>query len=197
MKILLGVTGGIAAYKSLELVRLCRKSGHDVQVVMTEGAKQFIQPLSFQALSGRPVRDQLFDADQEAGMGHIELARWADRIVIAPCTAETLAKLRMGRADDLLTTLCLATDRPILLAPAMNQQMWANQATQENVSVLQLRGMSVMSPAVGSQACGEEGAGRMPEPVDIFNRISEMAEISDQNDQAWSKLQDFGKESGY
>jgi len=105
MNILLGVTGGIAAYKSLELVRLCRKAGHEVQVVMTSGAKQFIQPLSFQALSGRPVRDQLFDNDQEAGMGHIELARWADSVVIAPCSAETLAKLRMGRADDLLTTL--------------------------------------------------------------------------------------------
>lgn len=191
MNILIGVTGGIAAYKSLELVRLCRKAGHEVQVVMTEGAKQFIQPLSFQALSGRPVRDQLFDTDQEAGMGHIDLARWADRIVIAPCTAETLAKLRMGRADDLLTTLCLATDRPIMLAPAMNQQMWANQATQENVSVLQLRGMDVMTPAVGSQACGEQGAGRMPEAIDIYNRIAELAEQTDQNSQAWLKLHDF------
>jgi len=191
MNILLGVTGGIAAYKSLELVRLCRKAGHEVQVVMTSGAKQFIQPLSFQALSGRPVRDQLFDNDQEAGMGHIELARWADSVVIAPCSAETLAKLRMGRADDLLTTLCLATDRPILVAPAMNQQMWANQATQENVSVLQLRGMEVIAPAVGTQACGEEGAGRMPEPLDILNRITELTEKIAKNGQAWSKLSAF------
>lgn len=191
MKIVLGVTGGIAAYKSLELVRLCRKAGHEVQVVMTAGAKQFIQPLSFQALSGRPVRDQLFDANQEAGMGHIELARWADRVVIAPCSAETLAKLRMGRADDLLTTLCLATDRPILLAPAMNQKMWANPATQENVSVLELRGMEVMAPAVGTQACGEEGAGRMPEPVEILNRLTELAEQTEKNNQAWSKLTEF------
>ncbi|MDX1795525.1 MAG: flavoprotein, partial [Hydrogenovibrio sp.] len=118
MRILLGVTGGIAAYKSLELVRWFVKGGHDVQVVMTAGAKEFIQPLSFQALSGHPVRDRLFDADQEAGMGHIELARWPDLIVIAPASAETLAKLRMGRADDLLTTLCLATEKPILIAPA-------------------------------------------------------------------------------
>ncbi len=124
MKVLLGVTGGIAAYKALELVRLFVKGGHEVQVVMTEGAKAFIQPLSFQALSGHPVRDQLFDETQEAGMGHIELARWPDVILVAPCSAETLAKLRMGRADDLLTTLCLASDKPKILAPAMNRLMW-------------------------------------------------------------------------
>lgn len=194
MNIVLGVTGGIAAYKSLELVRLLRKAGHAVQVVMTSGAKQFIQPLSFQALSGRPVRDQLFDSDQEAGMGHIELARWADWVVIAPCSAETLAKLRMGRADDLLTTLCLATTQPILLAPAMNQQMWANAATQENVSVLKTRGITVMAPGVGNQACGEEGAGRMPEPFEIVNTLAELSERTEKtakNNQAWSKLTEF------
>ena len=171
MKILLSVTGGIAAYKSLELTRLFIKAGFEVQVVMTSGAKAFIQPLSFQALSGRPVRDSLFDKNQEAGMGHIELARWADQIIIAPASAETLAKLRMGRADDLLTTLCLATDKPIMLAPAMNRLMWANEATQENVQVLKQRGFELLEPAEGEQACGEVGAGRMPEPQNIFDAV--------------------------
>ncbi len=168
MKILLGITGGIAAYKSLELTRLFVKTGHQVQVVMTSGAKAFIQPLSFQALSGNPVRDSLFDCHQEAGMGHIELARWADQIVIAPASAETLAKLRMGRADDLLTTLCLATEKPIMVAPAMNRLMWSNKATQENVQILKQRGFEVLDPEEGKQACGEVGAGRMPEPQAIF-----------------------------
>ncbi len=168
MKVLLGVTGGIAAYKSLELVRLFIKNGDEVQVVMTAGAKAFIQPLSFQALSGKPVRDSLFDENQEAGMGHIELARWADLIIIAPASAETLAKLRMGRADDLLMTLCLATDKPIMVAPAMNRLMWENIATQENVRVLQQRGIEIIPPATGQQACGEEGKGRMPEPQELF-----------------------------
>ncbi|MCF6253151.1 MAG: bifunctional phosphopantothenoylcysteine decarboxylase/phosphopantothenate--cysteine ligase CoaBC [Thiomicrorhabdus sp.] len=173
MKILLGVTGGIAAYKSLELTRLFIKAGHHVQVVMTAGAKEFIQPLSFQALSGNPVRDSLFDCNQEAGMGHIELARWADQIVIAPASAETLAKLRMGRADDLLTTLCLATDKPIMVVPAMNRLMWSNKATQENVDILKQRGLDVLHPAVGEQACGEVGAGRMPEPQVIFDQVKQ------------------------
>ncbi|MBD3612580.1 MAG: bifunctional phosphopantothenoylcysteine decarboxylase/phosphopantothenate--cysteine ligase CoaBC [Hydrogenovibrio crunogenus] len=189
MKVLLGVTGGIAAYKSLELVRLFVKAGHQVQVVMTAGAKEFIQPLSFQALSGNPVRDQLFDENQEAGMGHIELARWADLIVIAPCSAETLAKLRMGRADDLLMTLCLATDRPMLLAPAMNRLMWANEATQENVACLQQRGMKVLTPAEGEQACGEVGAGRMPEPETIFAQAEYYVAEQQKNAQAWAELQ--------
>lgn len=189
MKVLLGVTGGIAAYKSLELVRLFVKAGHQVQVVMTAGAKEFIQPLSFQALSGNPVRDQLFDENQEAGMGHIELARWADLIVIAPCSAETLAKLRMGRADDLLMTLCLATDRPMLLVPAMNRLMWANEATQENVACLQQRGMGVLSPAEGEQACGEVGAGRMPEPETIFAQAEHYVAEQQKNAQAWAELQ--------
>ncbi len=171
MKILLGVTGGIAAYKSLVLTRLFIKAGHQVQVVMTAGAKAFIQPLSFQALSGNPVRDSLFDCNQEAGMGHIELARWADQIVIAPASAETLAKLRIGRADNLLTTLCLATDKPIMVVPAMNHLMWSNEATQDNVARLKQRGFEVLEPAEGEQACGEVGAGRMPEPQVIFEAV--------------------------
>jgi len=172
MKILVGVTGGIAAYKALELVRLFVKNGDEIQVVMTEGAKAFIQPLSFQALSGKPVRDGVFNTEQEAGMGHIELARWADLIVIAPATAETLAKLRMGRANDLLTTLILATDKPIMLAPAMNRFMWNNDATVENVAVLESRGLVVLQPDSGEQACGEIGGGRMPEPQTIFDEAT-------------------------
>ena len=194
MNILLAVTGGIAAYKSLELTRLFIKAGHEVQVVMTAGAKEFIQPLSFQALSGKPVRDSLFDQNQEAGMGHIELARWPDMIVIAPCSAETLAKLRMGRADDLLTTLVLATDKPILLAPAMNRLMWGNAATQDNVAVLTQRGFEVLAPASGEQACGEVGEGRMPEPQDIFYKTLEHLEKHTKNNQAWLNLADFWAE---
>lgn len=188
MKILIGVTGGIAAYKSLELTRLFTKAGHEVQVVMTAGAKEFIQPLSFQALSGNPVRDSLFDANQEAGMGHIELARWADVIVVAPTSAETLAKFRMGRADDLLTTLILATDKPIVLAPAMNRLMWSNEATQENISVLKQRGWTLLQPGSGEQACGEIGEGRMPEPQQIFDAVIEVEKQQKQNYQAWLDL---------
>jgi len=191
MKVLLGVTGGIAAYKSLELTRLFIKAGHEVQVVMTSGAKEFIQPLSFQALSGNPVRDSLFDANQEAGMGHIELARWADVIVIAPASAETLAKFRMGRADDLLTTLILATDRPIVLAPAMNRLMWSNEATQENVAVLKQRGWTLLQPGSGEQACGEIGEGRMPEPIDIFEAVEEVEKLQQQSYQACLDLKHF------
>ena len=191
MKVLLGVTGGIAAYKSLELTRLFIKAGHEVQVVMTSGAKEFIQPLSFQALSGNPVRDSLFDANQEAGMGHIELARWADVIVIAPASAETLAKFRMGRADDLLTTLILATDKPIVLAPAMNRLMWSNEATQENVAVLKQRGWMLLQPGCGEQACGEVGEGRMPEPVEIFEAVEEVEKQQQQTNQAWLDLKQF------
>lgn len=172
MNILVGVSGGIAAYKALELVRLFIKAGHQVQVVMTAGAKQFIQPLSFQALCGHKVRDSLFDLEQEAGMGHIELARWADVIVIAPASADVLARLRVGMADDLLTTLCLATDRPIVFAPAMNRLMWANAATQDNVHALQQRGWQMIAPASGEQACGEIGAGRLAEPETIFEFVS-------------------------
>ncbi|QAB16077.1 bifunctional phosphopantothenoylcysteine decarboxylase/phosphopantothenate--cysteine ligase CoaBC [Hydrogenovibrio thermophilus] len=188
MKVLLGVTGGIAAYKALELVRLFVKAGHEVQVVMTEGAKAFIQPLSFQALSGHPVRDQLFDETQEAGMGHIELARWPDVILVAPCSAETLAKFRMGRADDLLTTLCLASDKPKMLAPAMNRLMWQNEATQENLAVLQQRGWQVIPPGEGEQACGETGAGRLPEPPAIYVAVEQQIADITKNAQAWVEL---------
>ena len=191
MKVLLGVTGGIAAYKSLELTRLFIKAGHEVQVVMTSGAKEFIQPLSFQALSGNPVRDSLFDANQEAGMGHIELARWADVIVVAPASAETLAKFRMGRADDLLTTVMVATDKPILVAPAMNRLMWLNAATQENVAVLKQRGWTLLQPDSGEQACGEVGQGRMPEPVEIYAATIELYKSQIEHAILVSELKDF------
>ncbi len=193
MKILLGVTGGIAAYKALELTRLFIKSGDRVQVVMTEGAKAFIQPLSFQALSGNPVRDSLFDAYQEAGMGHIDLARWADQIVIAPASAETLAKLRIGRANDLLTTICLATDRSIMLAPAMNRLMWLNEATQENIRVLKARGFDVLEPVSGEQACGEVGLGRLPEPQVIFDCVYRLQAQRSELELAILKAHEFWK----
>jgi phosphopantothenoylcysteine decarboxylase/phosphopantothenate--cysteine ligase len=171
-RVLLGVTGGIAAYKSAELVRRLREQGVEVQVVMTEGARQFVGPLTFQALSGRPVRSDLWDASAEAAMGHIELARWAERIVIAPASADFLARLAHGHANDLLTTLCLATDAPIAVAPAMNRLMWANAATQANVATLRARGVSILGPAEGEQACGETGAGRMVEPAEIIAALA-------------------------
>ena len=163
-RILLGVTGGIAAYKSAEIVRRLRERGAEVQVVMTGAARQFVTPLTFQALSGRPVRTDLWDEAAEAAMGHIELARWADRILIAPASADFLARLAHGLASDLLTTLCLATDVPIAVAPAMNRLMWANAATRANVALLAARGIEVIGPAEGDQACGETGPGRMVEP---------------------------------
>ena len=163
-RIVLGVTGGIAAYKSAELVRRLRERGAEVQVVMTAGARQFVTPLTFQALSGRPVRTELFDAAAEAAMGHIELARWAQLVLIAPASADFLARLAGGRADDLLATLCLATAAPIAVAPAMNQLMWSNAATQANVELLRARRVQLFGPAEGSQACGEVGEGRMVEP---------------------------------
>jgi len=163
-RILLGVTGGIAAYKSAEIVRRLKERGAEVQVVMTGAARQFVTPLTFQALSGRPVRTDLWDEAAEAAMGHIELARWADRILIAPASADFLARLAHGLASDLLTTLCLATDVPIAVAPAMNRLMWANAATRANVALLAARGIEVIGPAEGDQACGETGPGRMVEP---------------------------------
>jgi phosphopantothenoylcysteine decarboxylase/phosphopantothenate--cysteine ligase len=163
-RILLGVTGGIAAYKSAEIVRRLRERGADVQVVMTGAARQFVSPLTFQALSGRPVRTDLWDEAAEAAMGHIELARWADRIIVAPASADFLARLAHGLASDLLTTLCLATDVPITVAPAMNRLMWANAATRANMALLVARGIDVIGPAEGDQACGETGPGRMVEP---------------------------------
>ncbi len=171
IKIILGVTGGIAAYKSPDLARRLIERGGDVQVVMSRGAQQFVAPLTFQAVSGKPVRTDLWDEAAEAAMGHIELARWADEIVVAPATAEFIARLAHGFADDLLTTLCLATTAQITLAPAMNRQMWANPATQANVEVLRERGVRFLGPDSGEQACGEVGVGRMVEPARIAEEI--------------------------
>ncbi len=165
--VLLGVSGGIAAYKSAELVRQLQQRGATVRVIMTRGAQEFITPLTLQALSGHPVHTELLDAEAEMGMGHIELARWADLLVIAPATADLIARLAAGRADDLLTTVALATPAPVLLAPAMNQQMWRTDATAANIGTLAARGMTVVGPASGEQACGDVGPGRMEEPAAI------------------------------
>jgi phosphopantothenoylcysteine decarboxylase / phosphopantothenate---cysteine ligase len=170
-RILLGVTGGIAAYKSADLVRRLMEHGAQVQVVMTAAARQFVTPTTFQALSGKPVRTDLWDAAAEASMGHIELARWADLVLIAPASADFLARLAHGLADDLLTTLCLATTAPIAVAPAMNHMMWLNAATKANVELLSARGVRVLGPGVGDQACGEHGLGRMLEPTDIAAQV--------------------------
>jgi phosphopantothenoylcysteine decarboxylase/phosphopantothenate--cysteine ligase len=163
-RILLGITGGIAAYKSAELVRHLRARGAQVRVVMTQGAQAFITPLTLQALSGQRVHTDLLDAQAEAAMGHIELARWADAVLVAPASADFLARLAQGRADDLLATLCLATTAPLAVAPAMNQAMWANAATRDNLALLGRRGIHVWGPAEGAQACGETGPGRLLEP---------------------------------
>jgi phosphopantothenoylcysteine decarboxylase/phosphopantothenate--cysteine ligase len=172
-RILLGISGGIAAYKSADLVRRLKETGADVQVVMTPAATGFVTPLTFQALSGRPVRLELLDPEAEAGMGHIELARWADLIVIAPASADFIARLAHGFADDLLSTLCLASDKPIALAPAMNRLMWSNPATQDNCKILQRRGIKLWGPGSGDQACGETGDGRMLEPLQIREQVFE------------------------
>jgi phosphopantothenoylcysteine decarboxylase/phosphopantothenate--cysteine ligase len=166
-QILLGVTGGIAAYKSADLVRRLQDMGASVRVVMTRAAQEFITPLTFQALSGNPVHTELLDPEAEAAMGHIQLARWADLVLVAPASADFMARLTQGKGDDLLTTLCLATRAPIALAPAMNQAMWANSATQDNLQRLRQRGVHILGPAAGSQACGEVGLGRMLEPLEI------------------------------
>ncbi len=166
-RVLLGVTGGIAAYKSPDLVRRLREQGAEVQVVLTAGAREFVTPMTFQAVSGREVRSDLWDPEAEKAMSHIELARWADLVIIAPATADFIARLATGQADDLLTTLCLATDRPIALAPAMNRVMWSNAATQANVATLKARGIHIWGPGEGDQACGEVGAGRMLEPTQL------------------------------
>ena len=170
-RILLGVTGGIAAYKSAELVRRLREQAAEVQVVMTRAACEFITPLTFQALSGRTVRCDTFDRSGEAAMSHIELARWADAVLVAPCSANTLAKAATGIADDLLSTLMLATDAPLLLAPAMNQQMWAHPATQNNLQTLIKNGVQILGPDTGEQACGDHGAGRMLEPGELVEQL--------------------------
>jgi len=173
-RILLGITGGIAAYKSAELVRLLKKAGHSVRVVMTRGAEAFVTPLTFQALSGEPVRTSLLDPEAEAGMGHIELAKWADQIVVAPASADFLARLANGLADDLLTTLCCATEAPIALAPAMNQAMWGNHRTQRNIRLLQEDPqITLWGPDQGEQACGDTGPGRMLEPLVLAGLIAE------------------------
>ena len=164
MNIVLGITGGIAAYKTPELVRRLRERGADVQIVMTASAEEFVTPTSLQAVSGRPIRTNLWDKEAEASMSHIELARWADLVLIAPATAEIMARLAGGAAPDLLTTLCLATEAPIAIAPAMNRVMWANPAVQSNRDVLEGRGIRILGPDHGSQACGETGSGRMLEP---------------------------------
>ncbi|MEM8561193.1 MAG: bifunctional phosphopantothenoylcysteine decarboxylase/phosphopantothenate--cysteine ligase CoaBC [Pseudomonadota bacterium] len=166
-KILLGVSGGIAAYKSAELVRHLQGLGASVRVIMTQGAQEFITPLTLQALSGHAVHTQLLDAEAEMGMGHIELARWADLFVIAPATADLIARLAAGRADDLLTTVALATPARILIAPAMNQQMWLDRATTANLATLGERGLVIVGPASGEQACGDVGPGRMEQPEAI------------------------------
>ncbi|ULU26032.1 bifunctional phosphopantothenoylcysteine decarboxylase/phosphopantothenate--cysteine ligase CoaBC [Dyella terrae] len=170
-RILLGVSGGIAAYKSCELVRRLRDLGAEVRVMMTENAAHFVSATTFQALSGQPVRTSLWDAEAEAAMGHIELARWAERILIAPASADLIARLAHGMANDLLTTVCLASAAPLYVAPAMNQQMWAHPAVQANVDTLRQRGVHLLGPASGDQACGDIGSGRMLEPLELREAI--------------------------
>lgn len=177
--ILLGIAGGIAAYKTPALVRELRRAGAEVRVVTTTAAEAFVAPLSLQAVSGHPVRRELFDAAAEAGMDHIELARWADLVLVAPATANLMARLVAGLADDLLTTLCLATAAPIALAPAMNQQMWRAPATAHNARVLGERGVQLWGPAEGEQACGETGPGRMLEPAELVERCAALFAAGD------------------
>ncbi len=171
MKVLLGVTGGIACYKSPEIVRRLADHGIEVRVVMTHAACEFIKPLVFQAVTGNPVSLDLLDEDAEAGMGHIELARWADVFLVAPATANTIARMTAGLADDLLSTICLATTAKQVIAPAMNSMMWHHPATNANLAMLKARGVQILEPAAGSQACGETGVGRMQEPDEIVQAI--------------------------
>ena len=171
MNVVLGISGGIAAYKTPDLVRRLRERGADVQIVMTTSAEEFVTGTALQAVSGRPIRSNLWDKEAEAAMSHIELARWADVVLIAPATAEVMARIVSGAAPDLLTTICLATEAPIALAPAMNHVMWNNPATQANRQVLEDRGIHILGPGLGSQACGETGAGRMLEPDTIAAEV--------------------------
>src|SRR3989344_6647166 len=206
-RILLGVAGGIAAYKSADLARRLRDAGAEVRVIMTRGAPESTPPLTMRAVSGHPVHQHLLDTEAEAGdvqgrtsaaegttpwmeeveprreqrprmpraaMGHIELARWADAVLVAPASANFLAKLATGRADDLLSTVCVATSAPVAVAPAMNQQMWSNAATRSNIVALKKNGVHIFGPAEGSQACGETGLGRMPEPADLVAQVSDL-----------------------
>ncbi len=172
--VLLGITGGIAAYKCAELVRGLRKAGAEVRVVMTAAAERFVTPTTLQALSGYPVRSSLWDEAAEAAMSHIELARWADLILVAPASADALARFAGGHANDLLSTLCLASEAPVHLAPAMNRVMWANTATQDNVAVLRARGFRIHGPDSGEQACGETGEGRMLEPMQLIEALADI-----------------------
>lgn len=175
VKILLGVTGGIAAYKSADLVRRLKEKSFEVRVVMTESAKNFITPMTMQAVSGNPVHHELFDSHAEAAMGHIELAKWADIILVAPTTANTLSKIAQGIADDLLSTLILASKARLVIVPAMNQQMWANGAILSNVEQLKRRDISLIGPEKGDQACGDTGFGRMSEPLQIVEKLVEIS----------------------
>jgi len=172
-QILLGITGGIAAYKSAELTRQLKAAGADVRVVMTKAATEFITPLTMQALSGHQVHQHLLDPEAEAGMGHIELAKWADLILVAPASADFMSRMAKGAGDDLLTTLCLATDAPICLAPAMNQAMWRDSRTQDNAELLKNKGVKLFGPGIGAQACGDTGPGRMLEPEEIAQLTAE------------------------
>lgn len=178
-QILLGISGGIAAYKAAELTRLLTKAGAQVRVCMTSAACEFITPLTLQALSGHPVHTTLLDPGAEAGMGHIELARWADHILIAPATADLIARLVVGRADDLLTTLCLASAAPLSIAPAMNQQMWKHSATQYNIQCLKQRGVQILGPDQGVQACGDLGPGRMLEPAALLQAMLDIYQATE------------------
>ena len=171
--ILVAISGGIAAYKGAELVRLLKKQGAVVRVILSRGATEFITPLTMQALSGEPTHTELLDEAAEAGMGHIELARWADLMIIAPATADVIARLAQGRADDLLTTVALATPAPVAVAPAMNQQMWSHAATQENIQMLAARDIQIVGPDAGEQACGDVGPGRLLEPEAIVMALSQ------------------------
>jgi len=175
--IVVGITGGIAAYKTIELIRLLRKSDNEVRVVLTPAAAEFVTPLTLQAISGNTVAQSLLDPQAELAMGHIELAKWADAVVIAPASADFMARLTVGMANDLLSTICLATDAPILLAPAMNQQMYRQTITQQNVATLAKRGIHFIGPNNGFQACGDVGAGRMSEPAEIFEAIQSLFAI--------------------
>jgi len=175
--IIIGVSGGIAAYKAAELIRLFRKAGASVRVIMTRGAQEFITPLTLQALSGQPVHTELLDEEAELGMGHIELARWADAMLIAPATADIIARLASGRADDLLTTVALATPAPLWVAPAMNQQMWANPATTANIERLKERQIRITGPDAGEQACGDVGPGRLLDPEEIVQALAKSFDL--------------------
>lgn len=172
-RVVVGITGGIAAYKTIELIRLLRKADAEVRVVLTPAAAEFVTPLTLQAISGNPVSQSLLDPSAELSMGHIELAKWADIVVVAPATADFIARMTVGMANDLLSTLCLATAAPLLLAPAMNQQMYAQTVTQENIAKLIQRGVKFIGPNSGAQACGDVGAGRMSEPAEIFTALCE------------------------